>query len=341
MDLRTVDDSSITDADSIQLDISHAVPNETCRRYLQVIPGGDFLMTTLLIKDNVNQAHQVTRISAGGSVVWRLDLNATMTRPVIGKESFYLVHGPCIENDVGECKMTFAKHRLCDGSTVFDVTIPLDIQIHKKMLEFDGFLLLTGNERLVTWGSISRSDVHVFSTSTGENLSSISMPRKKKFSPLLQGITPSTRAAGLWITTQRTARFYDETSGSFSGAQRYKLGEGGTYDPPFVTFDGDLSVFLCSLYAKVGSGGGHTDNFAQIGILPTARASDSESGSSDSIVPITLPGRTKADGKRRDLELELPWNFKEGDFFGMIDHYLVYHSRKLEHLVLVDFWPVW
>ena len=336
-----MDDESITESDSMTLDISHAMPDGACRRHVQIIPGGDFLITTYLIKDFANKTHQLSRVSASGNVIWSIDLKAKMTRPVIGKERIYFMHGPCFGDDVGECKISFAKHRLCDGSIVFDVTIPLDIQVHKKMLESDGFLLLTGDERLVSWGSISRSGVHVFSTSTGENLSSIRKPRKKKFSPLLQGVIPSTRTAGLWITTQRTARFYDETSRSFSGVQRYKLGESPTYNPPFVTFDGDHSVFLCSLYPKVGSGGGHTDIIAQLGILPTARASDSESGLSDSIVPITLPGRTKADGKRRDLELELPWKFKEGDFFGMINDYLVYHSRKLEYLVLVDFWPVW
>ena len=343
-DLRTVDDRSITDTDSIQLDITHAMPGGTCRRYVQVIPGGDFLMTTLLVKDAVNQAHQLTRISAGGSVVWSLDLTATMTRPVIGKESIYFVHGPCLENDVGECKMSFAKHRLCDGSIVFDVTIPSDIQIHRKMLDLDGSLLLTGNERLVSWGRFSRSDVQVFSTSTGEILFDISKPRKKKFSPLLQSVIPSTRTAGLWITKRRTARFYDETSRSFSEAQRYKLGEGGTFDPRFVTFDGDHSVFLRVLHPSVSyraRTSARTNHFAQLGVVPAALASDSESKLSDPTVPITLPGRTKADGKRRELELELPWKFKEGDFFGMMNDYLVYHCRELDLLVVVDFWPVW
>ena len=340
-DLRDVDDRSITESDSVTLDITHAMPEETCRRYLQSLPGGDFLMTTMLIKDTAKKTHQLRRISARGSVLWSVDLESTMTRPVIGKDSVYFLHGPSLADDARERQMSLAKHRLCDGSIVFDVTIPSDIPIHRKMLDFDGSLLLTGNERLISWGRISRSDVHIFSTSTGEDLRTIRQVSNKKYSPLLQGIIPSTRTAGLWITKERTVRFYDETSGSFSEVQRYKLDEGGTNDPPFVTFDGDHSVFLRVLHHGLGHGAARTNSVAQLAIVPTARASDSGSEWSDPSVPITLPGRTKADGKRRDLELELPWTFKKGDFFGMVNDYLVYHSRELEYLVLVDFWPVW
>ena len=342
-DLRTVDGRSITDADSIQLDISHAVPNGTCKRYVQIIPGGDLLITTYLIKDHVNKTHQLSRVSASGYTIWSIGMAGIMTRPVIGKGNIYFIHGPCLENDVHECEMSFAKHRLCDGSIVFDMTIPSDIQIHKKMLEFDGFLLLTGNERLVSWGSIFRGDVHVFSTSTGENLFTITKPLKEKCSPLLQGVIPSTHTAAIWITNHRTTTLasFDETSGSFSEVEHYQLDGGRTHHPRFITFDGDHTVFLRVLHPRVGARGGRTDPFAQLAILLTARASGNISKSSGLTVPITLPGRSKADGKRRELELELPWKFKEGDFFGMVNNYLVYHSRRLEYLVLVDFWPVW
>lgn len=345
-DLRTADDKSITESDLINLDISHAMPKETSRRYVQMIPGGDFLMTTLLIKDTVKQAHQLTKISARGSVLWSIDLKATMSRPVIGKEDVYFVHGPFLEDDVRECKMSFAKHKLGDGSTIFDVTMPPETQIHKRMLAFDGFLILTGNERLASWGRISLGDVYIFSTSTGQVLKKIDQPRSRKFSPLLQCVVPSTHPAGFWTTTQRRTILtsYDETSDSFSEVHHYQLDGGRTYDPPFVTFDGDHSAFLRILHNGVGHNAryrGRTNHFAQFAILPTAFASDSEQASSDSTVPITLPGRSKADGKRRELELELPWEFTEGDFFGMTNDYLVYQSRENEFLVLVDFWPVW
>ena len=342
-DLRTADDRSITDSNFINIDISHAMLEKTCRRYIQNIPGGDFLMT---IKDTVKQTHQLRRISARGSVLWSIDLEANMTRPIIGKESVYFVHGPCLEDDVRECKMSFAKHRLCDGSIIFDVTMPPETQIHKKMLELDGSLVLTGNERLASWGRISRGDVYIFSTSTGQVLKKIDQPRSRKFSPLLQSVVPSTHTAGFWTMTHRATILtsYDETSDSFSEVQHYQLDGGRTYDPPFITFNGDHSVFLRILHNEVGHmarDSGRTNHFSQLAILPTALASESELESSNSTVPVTLPGRTKADGKRREFELELPWEFKEGDFFGMMNDYLVYQSREHEFLVLVDFWPVW
>ena len=69
-DLRDVDGRSITEPDSIKLDIRHAMPDETLGSYVQIIPGGDFLMSTLSIKRTV----KVARVSAGGSVLWSLGL---------------------------------------------------------------------------------------------------------------------------------------------------------------------------------------------------------------------------------------------------------------------------
>lgn len=252
------------------------------------------------------------------------------------------MHGPSLGG--GKCKMTFAKYNLFDGSVIFDVLMPPGSRFHTKTLNFDGFLLLTGNERLVSWGRLSRDNVYIFSTSTGQVLEKIDQPLRPKFSPLLQSIVPSTHTAGFWSVSQCTTTLsaYDETSNSFSHVERYHLDRARAYDPPFVTFDGDHSVFLRVLHpGGLFYSTGQTNSFAQLAILPAALALDRESESSVSTVPITLPGRSKADGKRREFELELPWEFEEGDFFGMMNDYLVYHCRELEFLVLVDFWPVW
>ena len=341
LDLRTVDGTSITESDSMTLHFSHPLPNGTCRRYVQIIPGGDFLMTTVLIQDTGKRAHKLKRISAGGSVLWSLNLKGTMTRPVIGKENIYFVRASSLKDGVRTCKMFFAKRKICDGSIIFDVPIPPGTRIRKKMLDYDGSLLLTGNERLVSWGKITRSEVYIFSTSTGQVLYTVHQPRS--FSPLLQSVGSSTYTAGFWHTGERTTILssYDEASNSFSEVQDYQVDGGLTDDPPFVIFDGDRSIFLRVLHSRAGYKGGRTNHFAQLAILPAAQALDSESESSDSTIPITLPGLSKADGKRRDLEFELPWTFKEGDFYGMMNDYLVYHSRELESLVLVDFWPEW
>ena len=56
---------------------------------------------------------------------------------------------------------------------------------------------------------------------------------------------------------------------------------------------------------------------------------------------VTLPGNSKARNRRRDLEVELPWTIREGDFFGIVNNYLVYHAMRDELLVVVDFWPDW
>ena len=89
----------------MKLDINHAMPDGTCRHHVQIIPGGDFLMTTCVIKDNTKKTHQVRRVSARGNVFWRLDLKGTMTRPVIGKESLYFVHGSYLEDGARKCKL--------------------------------------------------------------------------------------------------------------------------------------------------------------------------------------------------------------------------------------------
>lgn len=107
-----------------------------------------------------------------------------------------------------------------------------------------------------------------------------------------------------------------------------------------MAFDGDRSVFIRTLHDPVDWGArdnGRTNPFAQSAISPGEVDLESPEGT----ITVTLPGRSKTDGKRRELELELPWELEEGDFFGMINDYLIYQSPRNELLVLVDFWPVW
>ena len=341
-DLRTMDGRSIINPESIKLDISGAMPDRTTANYVQVIPGGFLLTAPLSIKRTV----KVSRLSAGGTALWSLDFKAPMTRPVIGKESIYFVHGPYLKNDGRDCAISFAKHRLCDGSVIFDVSMPPATWIRSKMFHYDGSLLLTGSERLVLWGRMSCTDMYIFSTSTGQMLKRIDQRRYRRFSPPPQSVVPSTHTAGFWITSQdRTVLdSYKENSNSFKGIKGYQFDGVDSNDPPFVTFGGDHAVFFHIRHPGVGRGArlsGSTNHFGQLAVLPTAHAPDRKSMSFDRAVPVTLPGRSKADGKRRKFELELPWEFVEGDFFGMMEDYLVCYNRENDFLVLVDFWPEW
>ena len=341
MDLRTVDGRSITGSDSMKIDIRSAFnfPIRAYRRYFQIISEFELLKTTLSSKDTVNLA----KINRGETHLWSVDLKTPMTRPVIGKESIYFVHGPGLDDDVRECKMSFAKYRLCDGSIIFDMSMPPETRIRGIMFYFGGSLLLTGNERLALWGRISCTDVYIFSTSTGQVLQKIDQRRCREFSPRPH---PNTHTAEFWITSQRRTILclHDETSDIFSEVQDYQLDGGDSDDPPSVTSGGDRSVSLRILRPREGHSArisGSTNHVGPLAVSPTGHASDSDSVSLGWAIPITRPGRSKAYGNRRELELELPSPVKRGDFLGMMDDYLVHHSQENESLILIDFWPVW
>ena len=89
-DLRNPDDKSIIESDIMSLNTSHVLPEKTCRPYVRILPGGDFLMTTLLVDHTLTGTHRLSRISAQGTVLWSVELNAYMSRPAIGKDSVYL-----------------------------------------------------------------------------------------------------------------------------------------------------------------------------------------------------------------------------------------------------------
>ena len=344
-DLRTPDDKSIVEPEIMSLSTSHILPEKTCRPYVRILPEGDFLMTTLLIRETLRGTHRLRRISAQGTVLWSVDLDGIMTRPAIGKDSVYFIHGPCHRTSRDRYKMlSFAKYNLYDGSKVFDVAMPPETQAKRKIQDLDRTLELTRNECWASWRRNSRYEVYFFSTSSGQLLKTSYEPRSVP-PRLLESTSPSLQTAGFWITTSHTIELTtnDEVPGYLSDAKFYFYVDDKSHSSSSpIAFDGNHSVFLRTLHAPVGLGARDTDRanpFAQFAISPIEVVSAIELTSAEGAATVTLPGQS--DGKRRDFELELPWELEEGDFFGMMDEYLIYQSPKNEFLVLVDFWPAW
>ncbi len=292
-------------------------------------------MTTLMIEGKLLKNHRLVKVSAQGTLLWSIDLNVSMTRPAIGKDSVYFIHGPCYKTSKDSSKMlSFARHKLCDGSKVFDVPIPPELQAHRKIQDLDRSLLLTGNECLASWRKNANGDVYIFSTSSGQLLKTIEQSRIRN-PPLLQSVVPSLDTPGFWVTTSRTMKLttYDEVPGSFSDVDFYYVDKDPFPHSGSITFDGNHSVFLRTVHSYVDwctSRNNGPNPFGQFAISPTLGTAT-----------VTLPGRSKREGKRREFELELPWELDEEDFFGMMNDYLIYQSPKHEFLVLVDFWPTW
>ena len=350
-DLRTADNKSILESELLSLDTSHSLPEVTGRPYVRILPGGDFLITTLttfVIKDTIKETHQLRRISAQGYILWSVELDAFMTRPAVGEDSVYFRRGPWYRDDSRTCKMSFAKYRLSDGSKIFDETMPPETQENRKIPSLDRSLVLSGNECLASWRrkTPGRGYVEIFSTSSGQLLKTMYQPRSRN-GPLLNSVLPSFHTAGVWTTTSRTVKLttYDEVPGSFLEAEYLYVDGDFLPDPSSMAFDGNHSVFLHTVHAPVGwapRDNSRANPFAQFAISQVTPTSNDGLESPEGTA-VTLPGRSKADGKRRDFELELPWELEddEGDFFGMMNDYLIYQSPKNGVLVLVDFWPTW
>lgn len=64
-------------------------------------------------------------------------------------------------------------------------------------------------------------------------------------------------------------------------------------------------------------------------------------------VEVSLPPSRQQPGQRRPLEVEIQfewgegWKTKEGDYFRMVENYLIHHSPEGNLLHLIDFWPTW
>lgn len=89
-------------------------------------------------------------------------------------------------------------------------------------------------------------------------------------------------------------------------------------------FDAIILSFSITVHAVVGQNARDnktTDRFAHSAISPLRISSAAGLESPEGTAAVTLPGRSEADGKRRDFGLELPWELEYGDFFGVITEY--------------------
>ena len=221
------------------------------------------------------------------------------------------------------------------------MTMPPESNSYLRIPELDRSPVLSMNEGMASWRRNSRGALYIFSTSSGELLVDTDDRHHAK-SALLPSVAPSFHTEGFWATIgdHTSLIIYDEATGTFLDCKEWCVINGCQRDPSLTTFDGDRSVFFRTLHDLVDFDTrvmGTTNHFAHLTISPNEFDPNSPEGT----VAVTLPGRSKTDGRRRQLELELPWVLEEGDFFGMMNDYLIYSSPRSGFLVLVDFWPVW
>ena len=346
-DMRKPDDTSIIDLKIMNFDTSHILPPNAWRLYVRILPGGDFLMTTRIVTkidtENVPPVDRLQRISAQGKVAWSVDLEACTNRPAIGKHNFYFVRSPWQRADpTSGKKRSFAKNRLCDGSMVFHTIMPADMQADITTMELDRSLTLSEGECVASWKMNYRGDLQIFSTSSGQHIMTI-QERDTTDGPLCVSVLPSFHTSGFWSSTSHTLRLF-----TFNETQRSHHDEDCGYyfrnnlaDPSVIAFDGGRWMILRIINADDTVSHDRTIPFGKFSTLPANLFNAHRLPSPEYTTVVTLPGRSKAEGKRRDLELELPRKLEKGDFFGMMNDYLIFYSREDEMLVLVDFWPVW
>lgn len=65
----SIRDKSIIESEIMSLSTSHILPEKTFRPYVRILPGGDFLMTTLLVHQTLTETHRLSRISGQGTVL--------------------------------------------------------------------------------------------------------------------------------------------------------------------------------------------------------------------------------------------------------------------------------
>lgn len=313
-----------------------------------------------------NGSEKMMRISREKVILWKVNSEICITKPAIGKNALYFMKiVPASESSLTERKTLITKINLEDGSILIDFPAPAV----PSSQAWDTRWWLSSHEKFIIWRH-STTSIRVFSTSTGHLIDQYTIDSRNDIfmsafndqywhvnlqkcynsnctqEPLnpcyscsalvkYEGDAISRKSKRIdiciptWVEYGTSARVFDGDNTTLfivdhivhpTSALSWRfLGQQEPTDP------------LSSIWAE------------GLEMVPYAGRDDShiEYQKKWPRSKITLPGLSKKGMGRRMCEFDLPWRMKDGDFFGVQNHYLVYHSAEDETLLVVDFWPRW
>ena len=376
--LKSSNGISTSSFERIDMSANKLISHQVRINYVQMTPDGELLLQiTALEKCPIlskkfpgysSQVEKIVKMSSDKLVIWELKLKATINRPAIGKDAIFFVRAaeetpltihnkplpsttiallPAISDEP-----FFYKVSLKDGSIIFSVPLPKPSGAKISIPSHNTSMALTSDESLAIWNDLE-SKAYIFSSVTGavihifdrssQRLSIICTVDSKLWDLLYCERFQYHR---LPVTTAIT---FDKDKATFTEKRVFLPRTNGLKS---WSFDGDRPLYcyfrrseVMSSYPPSGMPP-HNQNttfdpFMTIAIYDGRKSAIDDMDHRADDVNITLPPYRGKGPERRLLELELPQEVQDGDFFGMCDDYLVYHHRSDEWLLLVDFWPTW
>jgi len=361
--LKSDDGVSTKPFDIVELDAKDLDDRQVSIEYVQIAPDGELLVhLSSLERCPGGVVEKLVKMTRGKAFTWQIKLKAMINRPVIGKSAIYFVR-PRQELQPAPIEAAFCKASLKDGSIIYEIPLPEEYGIKIGVPYRNTSLTLTPDESWAVWNDLE-GKAYIFSTVSGQVIHTF--PRSSNTSVVVVSsvgnIIRDIHNGWGYSRSHSTVIFFSKEADAFA-TERLDLPMKPISES--WCFDGDRPVFCYLLHedtmqpVDIPWPPNHIDHtaldpFTTIGIrpgevsLPTYRNGalhkEAESYRPDgmqSVVTVTLPPRSMGEDKRRDLEVELPWSFHVGDYFGMYEDYLVFHSRLDDSLTLVDFWPTW
>lgn len=366
--LKSDDGVSTKPFDIVELDAKDLDNWQVSIKYVQLVPDGELLVHLSSLERysggsaSFDIVEKLVKMTRGKVFTWQIRLKAMINRPAIGKDAIYFLrdrqklHAPSME-------AAFCKASLRDGSVLYEIPLPQQYGINSGIPCRNTSLTLTPDESWAVWNDID-GRAYIFSTASGQVIHTFprSFNRSVVVSSVDNKIRDIQRGQG-YSQPHSTVVSYNKKADAFVTERLCMPVEQISES---WCFDGDRPIFCYLLHERpippfhnLTGTLNHIENttldpFTAVGIRPAEvsppkylhNALNNEPRSStvddmQSVVTVTLPPRSMDEAGRRDLEVELPWTISVGDYFGMSEDYLVFHSRSDGSLVLVDFWPTW
>lgn len=311
---------------------------------------------------------KLLKMTRQGVVLWEMVSTSSISVPAITKNDLYFVEHS-LSPATSEPVVAFVKMSLEDGSISYRIQLP-DRYCMAQPNRSDRNLRLFSDEAFAVWRD-DRNLAFVFSTKTGQVLQVY--PRTTRTPPVVGRqssfvwdinpnlLNPPADIYSFWpdprplqtfsqrVTFQEAAPVVKFEAISFPHRIRSR------YPHSEWRFSGDHFAFFYFTHVVLANvdfdrrflgQNEPTDPCTNVWVsmmekFPSDQPDFFEMKEKASAVQISLPSRSERLGCRRPLELALPWKMNEHDYLGMVNDYMIYHSREQEILLLVDFWPNW
>ena len=333
-------------------------------QYIQLISGSELLVTLHVRPKQGGRATSITtrivKTSTQGVISWIVDLESSVSQLLTGESAIYCIRGKS-KSQSGRYYLLdtyFLKLSLQDGSIQFDVRLtiqpPPEATPEESAGMMDGSLQLSRDESIAYFEDDYYSYIH--STTSGEALSYDVCHTGLDNADLCHSsgsVIPSLRDVGFLTYSPygtSTSRYIEDQELLIYAHHTFVNRQlGSVLDLDTWAYDGYHNLIYHLFHdqydmTREDERGTETlDPFASLSIIPMQRKMTSPAPVLMAMNPgcrVTLPAK-KSGAPRRDLNLDAPWEIRPKDFFGMKGDYLVIHSRRLNLLVVVDFWPTW